>query len=291
MAWLVGLLQYARERASGVRRMVGSRSLSGRHIKRVFMKNRDMLETAVAAARKGGLRLAELLPGRRDIRLKGARDVVTDADLEAEATVLEVIRRDFPDHAIVSEEGGSGGDGSRYTWLVDPLDGTRNYAHRLPFFAASVAALEAQEPIAGAVFDPLRDHMFSALRDGGARLNGGPLQVSSVEALGDALVGVDWGRRDRDRDTAFDMVGRLLPRCASLRAMGSAALALAYVAAGWLDAYIGLSVKPWDVAAGSLVVVEAGGECTTQSGNPYQPALGGCVASNGRVHRELLDLL
>ena len=253
--------------------------------------NEEMLETAVEAARRGGLLLVELLPGRRDVRRKGTRDVVTDADVAAEDAILESIRRRFPDSAVVSEEAGAGKARGTHTWVVDPLDGTRNYIRGLPFFAVSVGVLEGQEPVVSAVFDPVRDHMFSALRDAGAWLNGERLRASGAGALDDALLGLDWGRSDSERVTALQIADRALPRCSSLRAMGSAALALAYVAAGWLDGYVSLTVESWDAAGGALAVVEAGGRCTTLQGDPYQAGSGGCVASNGHIHRELLDLL
>jgi len=248
----------------------------------------EMLRTAVEAARQAGALALEMLPRERDLRTKGTRDVVTDVDLAAERAIIGLIGSRFPDHAIVSEEAGASGGETNFTWIVDPLDGTRNYARRLPLFAVSIAVLEARTPIIGVVYDPVRGHMFTTVRGGGARLNDEPLRVSPVPDLAGALVNLGWGRRDQERSTALGIAGNLLPRCSSLRTLGSAALAVAYVAAGWLDAYVSLVVRSWDVAAGALAVVEAGGECTTPRGDAYRADSVGCVASNGLVHDELL---
>jgi myo-inositol-1(or 4)-monophosphatase len=253
--------------------------------------SKEMLETAVEAARRGGLLLADLLPGKREIRRKGPRDLVTDADVASEKVIAALIRSRFPGHALLSEEAGGDDREAAYVWVVDPLDGTRNYSRRLPFFAVSVGVQQEQQPIVGAVYDPLRDQMYSALRGSGAWLNGDRLRVSTVATTEEALVGLDWGRGGGDRLTALEVAALLLPKCSSLRAMGSAALGVAYVAAGWLDGYITLTARFWDVAAGALAVLEAGGKCTTPEGKPYRADSRGCVVSNGLIHEMLLDLL
>jgi myo-inositol-1(or 4)-monophosphatase len=253
--------------------------------------SKEMLETAVEAARKAGRLLTELFPGKRDVWRKGRRDVVTDADVAAEEVILELISGRFPNHGVLSEEAGGGDEEATYLWVVDPLDGTRNYSRGLPFFGVSVAVLHDSRPIVGAVYDPVRDRMYTAIRDGGAWLNGDRLRVSEVARMDDALVGQDWGRTDEERAKALEIASRLLPGCSSLRAMGAAALGTVYVASGWLDGYVSLTVNPWDVAAGALAVTEAGGRCTTLEGAPYRAGSRGCVASNGRMHGLLLDIL
>jgi len=175
----------------------------------------------------------------------------------------ETIRARFPDHTIISEEAGGGEISSGYTWVVDPLDGTTNYAHRHPVFAVSIGVLERGEPLIGVIHDPLRDQTFVAERGGGARFNGAPMHVSRVAGLRDALVGLDWGHADEVRERILVYLHRVVPRCGTLRVLGSATLALAYVGAGWLDAYFHLALQPWDAAAGMLIVAEAGGRCGT----------------------------
>jgi myo-inositol-1(or 4)-monophosphatase len=250
-----------------------------------------MLKTAIEAARGAGRIIAGLYPGERRLTLKGIRDLVTDADTAAESLILDLIQARFPDHAILSEEAGGSAIGSGYTWVVDPLDGTTNYAHRHPVFAVSIGVLEKERPLIGVIHDPLRDQTFVAHRGAGARLNDVPIHTSGVKELKNALIGLDWGHENEVRERMLDYLHRVLPRCGTLRASGSAALALAYVAAGWLDAYFQPGLKPWDAAAGILLVKEAGGQCTTMKGEPYRVQLPDCLATNRFIHDEFLKLL
>ncbi len=250
-----------------------------------------MLQTAIEAARRAGQVLLERYPAGRNVTRKGYRDIVTDADTAAEAVILDLIRARFPDHAIISEEAGGSEVGGGYTWIVDPLDGTTNYAHRVPVFAVSIGVLEGREPLIGVVHDPLRDQTFVAERGGGARLNDAPVHVSRVANFGHTVVGLDWGHSDEVRGRALAYLQELAPRCGTVRALGSATLALAYVAAGWLEAYFNLVLKPWDAAAGILLIAEAGGRCTTLAGEPCRVDSPGCLATNGLIHEELLTLM
>jgi len=250
-----------------------------------------MLKTAIEAAIGAGRIISERYPGGRSITVKGFRDLVTDADRAAESLICELIRARFPDHAILSEEAGGKAIDSGFTWVVDPLDGTTNYAHHYPVFAVSIGVLEHGEPLMGVIHDPLRDQTFVAHRGAGARLNDAEIHASGETALKNALVGVDWGHEDKVRERMLRYVRRLLPCCGTVRASGSAALALAYVAAGWTDAYFQPGLKPWDAAAGMLLVKEAGGRCTTLNGDPYRVQLPDCLATNRLIHDELLKLL
>lgn len=250
-----------------------------------------MLKTAIEAAVGAGQLIAERYPGPRAVSLKGFRNLVTDADKAAESFILERIMARFPEHGILSEESGGAAIGSGYTWVVDPLDGTTNYAHRHPVFAVSIGVLEGEEPIVGVIHDPLRHHTFVAQKGAGARLNDDPIHVSGVAAIDSAMIGVDWGHENDMRERMLNDLHRVLSRCGTVRACGSAALALAYVAAGWNDAYFQPGLKPWDAAAGVLIVQEAGGRCTTLKGEPYRVQFPDCVATNTLIHNELLKLL
>jgi len=250
-----------------------------------------MLQTAIEAAQRAGQVIAEHYPAGRTLTSKGGRDFVTDADTAAEAVILDLIHARFPDHTILSEEAGGSGISGGYTWVVDPLDGTTNYAHRLPIFAVSIGVLEAGEPLVGVIHDPLHDRTFVAERGGGARLNGVPLHASRIARMAQAAVGVDWAYTNDVRERVLACLHQVAPRCGTVRALGSATLALAYVAAGWLDAYFHLNLQPWDAAAGMLLVAEAGGRCTTLEGEPYRVEVPGCLATNGLIHDELLAIV
>jgi len=250
-----------------------------------------MLKTAVEAARRAGLVIVDRYPAGHDVTVKGYRNIATEVDTAAETVILDLIRARFPDHAILSEEVGGQGIDDGSTWVVDPLDGTTNYARRFPIFCVSIGLLQGREPLIGVIHDPLRDQTFVAERGSGAELNGAPIRVSRVARLDHAVVSLDWGHSDEDRGRTLGSLNRVAPRCGTVRALGSAALALAYVAAGWLEAYFNLMMKPWDAAAGILLVAEAGGRCTTLEGTPYHVDRPGCLASNGLIHDELLNVI
>lgn len=250
-----------------------------------------MLEIAIQAARAAGHILVERLPARREVRVKGLRDIVTDADLAAEEAVVQTIRAHFPDHALLTEEGGESDGGAPYVWVVDPLDGTTNYSRRFPTFSVSIGLLHQGQLTAGVVYDPLREHLFAVERGRGASLNGEPLRVSQVDLVGDAVVSLDWSRSQANRREIVARLGRIAPACGTVRGMGSAALGLCYVAAGWTDAYFNVGMKPWDMAAGLLLIQEAGGRVTDIEGRPWQPWIENVLVSNGQLHQTLLDLM
>jgi myo-inositol-1(or 4)-monophosphatase len=250
-----------------------------------------MLQTAIEAAHRAGKIIAERYPAGRNVIIKGYRDIVTEVDTAAESVVIDLIRQRFPDHAILSEEAGGQGIGDGYTWVIDPLDGTTNYAHRVPFFCVSVGVLEGGAPLAGAIYDPLRGQVFAAERGKGATLDGEPIHASQTSLFGHTLLGFDWAHSDEVRAQILEFLLRVVPRCGTMRALGAAALGLAYVAAGWLDGYFHLSLKPWDTVAGALLIAEAGGRCTTLDGEPYRAGAPDCLATNGLIHDELLTVL
>lgn len=250
-----------------------------------------MLQTAIDAARQAGRAIAERYPTSPRVTIKGCRDLVSEADMEAQELILDLIRTRFPDHAVVSEESGKSTISKGYTWVVDPLDGTTNYVHHHPVFAVSIALLKDGAPIIGVIHDPSREHVFVAERGKGAKLNNQSMHVSTVKTLGDALVGFDWGHTDEGRARILTHLHPIVPRCGTLRVLGSATLSLAYVAVGWMDAYFQLSLKAWDTAAGTLIVTEAGGRCSTPEGEAYRVDFPGCLATNALIHDELLGIM
>jgi myo-inositol-1(or 4)-monophosphatase len=256
------------------------------------------LETAVEAALAAGAVLRRHWPRARRVRSKGWRDLVTDADLAAQAAIQAVIAARCPGDAFLGEEGAQAVDlaAGGPLWIVDPLDGTTNFAHRFPSFAVSVAQSRAGVLEAGAIYDPLRRTLFYAERGGGAFLRQGRgrprrLRPSAVAALDDAVVGVDWARDPALRARVLQALDRVATQGRTVRAIGTAALGLAYVAAGWLDAYYHLSLMPWDVAAGALIVAEAGAALTTAAGGAWRLGIPHVAASNGAVHTQFLQAL
>lgn len=243
----------------------------------------DVARAAGAVIRDGAQRPIE-------VRSKGLRNVLTDVDLAAERTIVDTIRARYPDHDILTEETPPDERSSRYQWVIDPLDGTGNFSRGYPRFSTSIALTVDDDPVAGAVYDPLLDQMFAASQGGGATLNGERLAVSQVEEMVQTLVAMDWTRDPRTRVQNADIIRELMPLCGTLRVCGSAALGICYVGAGFLDAYWHLNLSAWDVAAGALVVREAGGRVTDLAGQPWRPKAGPALVSNGRVHGTLLGL-
>lgn len=256
------------------------------------------LQVALLAAREAGEVLRRLLPRKRQVDYKGLRDIVTDADFAAQAAILARLKSAFPEHVILSEEGRHDLDlfGPAPTWIVDPLDGTTNYARRFPTFAVSVALAQGGQPQMGVIYDPLRREMFYAERGGGAfvqRGRGRPqaLRVSAVDSLSEALIGVDWAREPRLRAATLAALNRVAARCRTVRATGSAALGLAYVAAGWLDAYYHFMLQPWDIAAAAALITEAGGRMSTLDGAPWRLGERAVAATNGRLAEAFVEAL
>jgi myo-inositol-1(or 4)-monophosphatase len=251
----------------------------------------DLQDACLAAAQAGAKVLRELAGKPRDIHFKGRIDLVTDADRAAEEAVLLVLRERFPGARVLAEESGASGSGE-LRFIVDPLDGTTNYAHGLPLYCCTVAAEVKGTLEAGCTVDPTRGEVFLARRGGGATLDGAPLRVSGVALLERALVctGFPYG----DREELPQMIanfGRLTERSRGTRRLGSAALDLAYVAAGRLDGFWETGLKPWDVAAGVLLVQEAGGVVTRFDGSQHQLTSGQIVAAAPGIHRAMLGQL
>jgi myo-inositol-1(or 4)-monophosphatase len=256
----------------------------------------ELLEGAIAAAQAGGAVLVEGLRRPLQVSQKSERtSIVTWADLTAQEAIARVIGERFPEHAIFSEEGDGTLGEAEATWLVDPLDGTSNYAHGIPFACTSVAVRDLDGLAAGAIFDPFRGELFTAVRGGGAWLGGEPLAVSATDALGRALVCTGIQSDDAAAIAAFGrrMVA-LCGECRAVRCVGSPALCLAYVAAGRVDAFVERDATfAWDVGAGALLIAEAGGHSEDLDGGPLNlgAGLANVLASNGRIHSGLAELV
>jgi myo-inositol-1(or 4)-monophosphatase len=263
----------------------------------------ELLDTAVAAARAGGAVLTEGLQRPRQVELKNERtSIVTWADRTAQREIVRIIAERFPDHGVLAEEdedavgptaGGEGGE--PVTWLVDPLDGTSNYAHGIPFACTSVAARDASGLVVGAIFEPFRGELFTAVRGGGAWLGEERLAVSAADALGRALVCTGIQSDDEGAIAAFGRRMVALSRhCRGVRCVGSPALCLAYVAAGRIDAFLERDATyAWDVGAGGLMIAEAGGRIEDLDGGPLNlgRGLANVLASNGHIHEALADVV
>ncbi len=253
----------------------------------------ELMKTALEAARGAGQVLVDSMGLPRQTKSKGLRDIVTDADLSANKFIIETIRRRFPDHDILTEEGSQEAIDqfrSDYRWIIDPLDGTSNYAHRYPCFSVSVALTYRDELLLGVVYDPLRHHLFRAMAGEGAYLNDERLHVSSTERLIEATVGLDWAHGQALREETARLAMAIAPGVLTLRTLGSAALSLGYVAAGWSDAYFHLNLNAWDMAAGALIVQEAGGRISDLDGGEWHLYRPPCLASNGLLHRAVVDV-
>ncbi len=256
------------------------------------MSDPSRLELALDLARRAGALLRDGYGRVESVRYKGPIDPVTEYDLRSESLIREAIHTAFPDDSILGEEGGASGSGPG-RWTVDPLDGTVNFAHDIPIFAVSIAYGEGDRPRLGVIYDPMRDEIFHAAAGDGAWLNGMRMRVSTVEDLDRSLLvtGFPYGIRSTPNNNLGHYAAFAM-RSLGVRRLGSACLDLAYVAAGRFDGYWEFAVEAWDIAAGMLLVEEAGGRVTRADGQPYplQPPTS-IVAANSRLHTAMLALL
>jgi len=245
------------------------------------------LDVAIEAAREaGGILLAEF---DRPVKIsyKGEVDIVTQADRHSEQAIVAKLRTHFPKHAIVAEEGGGTESDSRFRWHVDPLDGTTNFAHGYPCFCVSIGLEEAGELIVGVVYQPVTGELFTALRGEGAFLNQKRIRVSEVSGLSTSLLSTGFPAHKRAQNPNIHFYWEFTLRSHGIRRDGSAALDLAAVACGRFDGFWEFGLHSWDVAAGTLLVREAGGTVTRLNGQPYHPGDAEILASNGRIHPEM----
>jgi myo-inositol-1(or 4)-monophosphatase len=251
-----------------------------------------MLNFAIRVAKDAGRLLRDRVGTRIDIDHKGSINLVTDVDLASERLIREAISTYYPRQEVLGEEGGLSDSGSEYRWIVDPLDGTTNYAHGYPIFCVSIALECKGEIVLGVVYDPMRDELFSAERGGGAALNNRPIHVSKTAELMQGLLSTGFPYDIKtSKLTNLDHWANFAMNAQALRRDGAAALDLCYVACGRFDGFWELNLSPWDTAAGALIVTEAGGRVTNFSGGPFSNYKPEVVASNGLIHDRMLEVL
>jgi myo-inositol-1(or 4)-monophosphatase len=250
------------------------------------------LETAIDLCRAAGDVLNYYADRDKLVEFKGQANLVTIADRKSEELIIGGILGRYPEHSILAEESGATQPGAAVQWIIDPLDGTTNFAHGYPFYCVSIAVEEKGEVICGAVYDPVREEMFSAARGAGAYRNGERLRVSEVDRLSEALLitGFPYNFRERLK-TVIGQFEMFLVASQAVRRGGSAALDLCYVASGRLDGFWELNLQPWDTAAGRIILEEAGGRVTDFKAGPFSIYMKEILASNGLLHDQMRKVL
>jgi myo-inositol-1(or 4)-monophosphatase len=249
-------------------------------------------DVAVAAAARAGDVLCGLWGKAHQVEKKGAIDLVTEADLASEKAIHQIIKRAFPNHAILAEEGGVTLGSSPYEWIIDPLDGTTNYAHHLPEFSVSIGLAREGEMVFGLILSPVMGELFCAMQGEGATLNGRPIHVSGTRTMAESLLVTGF---PYDLPPVAQIMMSRLARCIlaaqGVRRLGSAALDLCYVASGRFDGFWEQNLAPWDTAAGMVIVREAGGKVTDFSNAPFSINGNEILATNGHIHKEMREIL
>lgn len=249
---------------------------------------RTALAAAIEAAELAGQIILDRFDTKLDIRFKGRADIVTDVDLAAEKAVLGLLRGEFPDFGVLAEESAPIDSDSGYTWVVDPLDGTRNYANGIPHFCTVVALAKGADIVLGVTYDAVRKELFTAEAGKGAFLNGAAISVTDTQEVSRAGICFDMGYVDEKAGLALDMLRSLWPNVGSLRLMGSSALGVAYAAAGRVDMYFHHALSPWDIASGLLLVREAGGIVVDRQGNTANLHTSSIIAANAALVENFL---
>jgi myo-inositol-1(or 4)-monophosphatase len=257
-----------------------------------MMDIKEFASVGTEVARRAGKYALDRFRTEFSVEHKGAINLVTDVDITAEEMIVARLQEMYPDHSILAEEKNSEICGGTFTWVIDPLDGTTNYAHGFPFFSVSIGLEISGKVVLGIVYDPVRDELFTAQKDSGAFCNDEPLQVSSTESLDAALLatGFPYDIRTSEQNNLRNFCAFAL-QCQGVRRTGSAALDLCYVASGRIDGFWESKLNPWDCAAGYLIVSEAGGLVTDYSGGPASIYKAEVTASNGRIHQEMISVL
>lgn len=250
----------------------------------------SFLETAIEIAREAGALVTSFAERRIPFELKGDYDLVTEADRASEALIVERLHSHFPSHSVIGEEGGYRQRTGEYCWYVDPVDGTTNFAHGYPAYNVTLAVEHNGELLAGVIFDPTRNEMFAAEKGGGAYLNGRRIHVSKTQNVEESLVVTGFPSRKRHENINIHFYYQLAMISHGVRRSGSAALDLAYVASGRLDAFWEFGLNPWDMAAGILLIEEAGGRCSNMNGAHRDLRGAHVLATNGSIHQEMLQI-
>jgi myo-inositol-1(or 4)-monophosphatase len=253
---------------------------------------RGPVKEAIAAATEAGHLLKRRFRTGVAVKMKGVADIVTATDIEAQGLVARRLRRAFPDHGILAEEGLDAAPGAEWRWILDPLDGTKNFAHGIPSFCVAIGVERGRRTEVGVVYDPMHEELFLGVRGQGAWLNGRPIRVSQVAELRSAFLATGCPNRvGKFVDSVARSFGRFAGRTLGIRDRGAGALDLCYVACGRFDGYWEIDQSPWDIAAGGLIVAEAGGRMSDFRGGPFDVYGGETVASNGRLHDRILAVL
>ncbi|MGB0581949.1 MAG: inositol monophosphatase family protein [Limisphaerales bacterium] len=252
----------------------------------------EILKVAIQAAQEAGQHLMSRY-GKAEVSQKGStQNLVTQADVEAEKLICDLVQDTFPDHKLLLEEGQStGGAEDEHLWIIDPLDATNNFAHNIPHFSVSIAYASRGEVQAGVIIDPTRDELFHAVKGQGAFLNGEPMSVTAANCLEESIVGTGfYYDRGAMMKKTLDSIHTLFSRnIRGMRRMGSAAIDLSWVACGRFDAFFEYKLEPWDYSAGKLLIEEAGGQCSDRLGNPLQIDSKSVIVSNGKIHDLIVD--
>ncbi len=257
----------------------------------IAKSGRSALEVAIAVAREAGEILFTHFGSKIRVRHKSKGNLVTDADILSEKFILKVLKDEYPDFSILSEESNSSASLADYTWIVDPLDGTNNYTFGIPFFCVNIALVKGESILLGITYDPVRRELFRAEKDCGAYLNDLPIQVPQESTLATSLVGLDLGYDHKRGSEMLRIVNRLWGRVHCIRLLGSSSLGLAYVACGRINLYFHRYLFPWDLASGLLLIREAGGEATDWLGKPAGFRATEIIASNDRLRHEFMTYL
>lgn len=252
----------------------------------------DFLKTAEDAARTGGEILMRYFGQPIDVEFKGEVDLVTVADRLSEEAIVSMISSKYPDHQMIAEEGTAKESASQYRWIIDPLDGTTNFAHAFPCFAVSIGLEASGRMVMGVVYDPVRDECFTAVAGRGACLNGMPIHVSAIRSLDKALLatGFPYDRRIHT-EKYLALFKAFMKKAQEIRRPGAATIDLCYLAAGRFDGFWEYKLKPWDVAAAAVIVREAGGQMSDFQGGAFNIYGEETLASNGKIHEEMLEVV
>jgi myo-inositol-1(or 4)-monophosphatase len=246
------------------------------------------LDVAIRVAEEAGQTLLDRFHGDKEVSYKGRANLVSDVDKLSERQIIADLSREFPGAGFLAEESEAVASTTGYTWVIDPLDGTRNYIMEIPFFSLVIALAKGDDILLGLTYDPVRREMFHGVKGQGAFLNGEPIKVSGISEVERAIVGYDLGYADEQAGLAITMMMRLWPHLQAMRVMGSAALGLAYAACGRFDMYFHQNLAPWDLASGLLLVREAGGVVTDRHTDPATLQSDSVIAAGRTLHADFL---